>query len=99
MVDFNPGGAADLDEAVQLRYEADGSRLPFTPTLKTKLDGIATGATANASDAALRDRATHTGTQAASTISDFNAAADARVAIGAASRGVVIALAAGAFNL
>ncbi len=35
---------------------------------KTKLDGIATGATANATDAALRDRATHTGTQAAATI-------------------------------
>jgi hypothetical protein len=35
---------------------------------KTKLDGIATGATANATDAALRDRATHTGTQAWATI-------------------------------
>jgi hypothetical protein len=35
---------------------------------KTKLDGIATAATANATDASLRDRATHTGTQAAGTI-------------------------------
>ena len=35
---------------------------------KTKLDGIATAATANATDADLRDRATHTGTQDASTI-------------------------------
>ncbi len=35
---------------------------------KSKLDGIASGATANATDAALRDRATHTGTQAAATI-------------------------------
>jgi hypothetical protein len=35
---------------------------------KTKLDGIATGATANATDAQLRDRSTHTGTQAAGTI-------------------------------
>jgi len=34
----------------------------------TKLAGIATGATANSSDAALLDRANHTGTQAASTI-------------------------------
>lgn len=41
---------------------------------KTKLDGVATGATANATDAALRDRSTHTGTQLASTISDFNTA-------------------------
>ena len=35
---------------------------------KTKLDGIATGATANSSDATLLARANHTGTQAASTI-------------------------------
>jgi hypothetical protein len=40
----------------------------FTTAQETKLSGIATGATANATDAALRDRATHTGTQAASTI-------------------------------
>ena len=40
----------------------------FTGTLKTKLDGIASNATANATDAALRDRATHTGTQAVSTL-------------------------------
>jgi hypothetical protein len=41
---------------------------------KTKLDGITAGATANAPDAQLRDRSTHTGTQPASTISDFSAA-------------------------
>jgi hypothetical protein len=35
---------------------------------KTKLDGIATGATANSSDATLLSRANHTGTQAAGTI-------------------------------
>lgn len=46
---------------------------------KSKLDGVAAGATANASDAALRDRSTHTGTQAASTISDFSEAVDDRV--------------------
>ena len=39
-----------------------------------KLAGIATGATANATDAQLRDRSTHTGTQAASTISDSTTA-------------------------
>jgi hypothetical protein len=48
---------------------------------KTKLNGIATGATANATDAALRDRATHTGTQTAATISDFSEAVDDRVAV------------------
>ena len=44
----------------------------MTGSDKTKLDGIATGATANSSDATLLDRANHTGTQAASTISDFD---------------------------
>lgn len=47
---------------------------------KTKLDGVATGATANATDAALRDRATHTGAQPVATISDFAEAVDDRVA-------------------
>lgn len=41
---------------------------------KTKLDGVATGATANAADATLLARANHTGTQLAATISDFSAA-------------------------
>jgi hypothetical protein len=49
---------------------------------KTKLNGIATGATANSTDANLRDRSTHTGTQLASTISDFSAAALAVVLTG-----------------
>ena len=47
---------------------------------KTKLDGIASGATANSSDAVLLARANHTGTQTAATVSDFSAAADARIA-------------------
>lgn len=51
----------------------------YTATEKTKLAGIATGATANSSDATLLARANHTGTQAASTISDFDSAVDARV--------------------
>jgi hypothetical protein len=51
----------------------------LTAADKTKLDGIATGATANSTDAQLRDRSTHTGTQTASTISDFTTAADARI--------------------
>lgn len=45
---------------------------------KTKLDGIATGATANSADATLLARANHTGTQAAATISDFNASSRAQ---------------------
>ena len=53
----------------------------MTGTDKAKLDGIATGATANSSDATLLARANHTGTQTASTISDFSTAADARITL------------------
>lgn len=59
---------------------ADGSTAKqYTTAEKTKLAGIATGATANDTDANLKNRANHTGTQPASTISDFNSAADARI--------------------
>jgi hypothetical protein len=47
---------------------------------KTKLDGVATGATANATDAALRDRATHTGAQAISTVTGLQTALDGKAA-------------------
>ncbi|QDC38699.1 hypothetical protein [Sphingobium fuliginis] len=47
----------------------------MSSTDKTKLDGVATSATANATDAQLRDRSTHTGTQAASTITGLGAVA------------------------
>lgn len=50
----------------------------FTTAQETKLSGIATGATANSSDATLLARANHTGTQTASTISDFNSASRAQ---------------------
>lgn len=46
---------------------------------KTKLDGIATGATKNATDAQLRDRSTHTGTQAISTVNGLQTTLDAKV--------------------
>ncbi len=51
----------------------------FTTAQETKLAGIATGATVNSSDATLLSRANHTGTQTASTISDFSEAVDDRV--------------------
>lgn len=41
----------------------------LTSADKVKLDGIATGATVNSTDASLRDRATHTGTQPLSSLS------------------------------
>lgn len=52
----------------------------FTTAQESKLAGIASGATANSADATLLARANHTGTQAASTISDFSEAVDDRVA-------------------
>lgn len=63
----------------------DVSALVETPVAKimtaaerTKLAGIADAATANASDAALRDRATHTGTQAISTVTGLQTALDGK---------------------
>jgi len=47
---------------------------------KTKLDGMAVGATANATNAELRDRATHTGVQAISTITNLQTSLDAKAA-------------------
>lgn len=43
----------------------------MTAAQNTKLAGVATGATANSTDATLLDRANHTGTQSSGTISDF----------------------------
>lgn len=53
----------------------DATTASFTTSLKNKLDGIATGATANDTDANLKNRANHTGTQPLSTISDVTASA------------------------
>lgn len=49
----------------------------MSPSDRVKLDSVSSGATANASDASLRDRSTHTGTQLAATISDFTSAVSA----------------------
>src|SRR5690606_7272809 len=43
---------------------------------KTKLDGVATGATANSTDADLLNRTNHTGTQAISTVTDLQTTLD-----------------------
>ena len=72
--------AAGLSSAIGLDNKVDKvpgkglSSSDFTAAEKTKLAGVATDATKNATDAALRDRATHTGTQLAETISDLAAA-------------------------
>jgi hypothetical protein len=50
------------------------------PADKSKLDGIATGATANSTDAFLLSRANHTGSQAISTVAGLQTALDGKVA-------------------
>ena len=64
------------------------SSTDFTQTEKDKLSAVAPGATANSSDAALLNRANHTGAQALSTVTGLTAALDAKVAsslVGAAN--------------
>jgi hypothetical protein len=61
---------------------ASGSNAGFmTAADFTKLGGIASGATVNDTDANLRARASHTGTQAISTVTGLQAALDAKRAI------------------
>lgn len=62
---------------------------------KTKLDGVATGATANATDSQLRDRATHTGAQAISTVTGLQVALDAKAALGSTAGAALGTAAAG----
>lgn len=53
----------------------------MTGAQSTKLTGIAAGATANATDAQLRDRTTHTGSQIIGTVTGLQAALDAKAAL------------------
>jgi hypothetical protein len=67
-----------LDGEALTRAAADtalGNRL--TP-VESKLAGIASGATANSTDAQMRDRTTHTGAQAISTVTGLQTALDAK---------------------
>jgi hypothetical protein len=59
----------------------------FLATERTKLTGIATGATANSSDATLLARANHTGTQASSTITGLGTAAARNIFVGTTAPG------------
>lgn len=75
---YAPAGHVGSGGAAHANAVASGAAGFMTGADKAKLDGVASGATANATDAALRDRATHTGTQTASTISDFNSSSRAQ---------------------
>lgn len=67
----------------------------FTTAQETKLAGIATGATANSSDAFLLSRANHTGTQAIATVTGLQTALDGKEAVGVAAAAVSAHAAAG----
>lgn len=69
---------AALDAKQPLATVLTNTTASFTTADETKLDGIATGATANSSDATLLARANHTGTQAISTVSGLQTALDAK---------------------
>lgn len=68
---------ADMASGSLLGRDSAGTGAPevLTPAQARGLLNVADGATANASDAALRDRATHTGTQPASTVTGLAAVA------------------------
>ena len=91
----NPGFAVDMATQVELDAvaaakvdKAAGKGLStedYSTAEKNKLAGVATGATANATDVQLRDRATHTGAQAIGTVTGLQGALDGKEAAGAAT--------------
>lgn len=70
---------ADVDLKVDKVVGKGLSTEDFTTAEQTKLAGIEDGATANSTDADLRDRATHTGVQAISTVTGLQTALDSKV--------------------
>lgn len=76
-----------VDAAIVLDKTADSTgsagRLALTNAERTKLGGIAAGATVNSSDASLRDRTTHTGAQPVSTVTGLQALLDGKAAAAA----------------
>lgn len=74
------GLQAALDGKQTVSTVLTNTTASFTAALENKLAGIALGATANATDAQLRDRSTHTGAQAISTVTGLQAALDGKVA-------------------
>ena len=77
-------GASGSMTAAQIKtaYESNPDTNGYSDAEKAKLGAISAGATANATNAELRDRSTHTGSQTASTISDFAATVRATVLTG-----------------
>lgn len=65
------GSASPTAAEVKTLYESNANTNEFDDAEQTKLAGIAAGATANDTDSNLKNRANHTGTQLAATISDL----------------------------
>ena len=63
----------------------------FTSDDKTKLSGIAAGATANANDEDLRDRTTHTGAQSISTVEGLQDALNLKAEISVVGQAIAMA--------
>jgi hypothetical protein len=76
-------GASFAQTKIDLTRDVKGVLPPanggIAPADKAKLDGIATGATANSTDAQLRDRSTHTGDQPIDSVTGLQPALDAKV--------------------
>ena len=74
-IEGNLSDQTDLDAALNSKVDkVAGKQLStndYTTAEKNKLAGVEAGATKNDTDANLKNRANHTGTQTASTISDF----------------------------
>jgi hypothetical protein len=95
-IDGGGGGATNLDytasttNGIVTSSTGTDATIPLvstnaglmSPSDKTKLDGVATGATANSSDATLLNRANHTGNQAISTVTGLQTALDGKQATG-----------------
>jgi hypothetical protein len=67
-----------LGAVIKTAYEGEADTNAFTDAEQTKLAGVEAQATKNATDAELRDRATHTGAQAISTITGLQTALDGK---------------------
>jgi len=68
------GSASPSAADVKTLYESNANTNEYDDAEQTKLAGIAAGATANDTDSNLKNRANHTGTQLAATISDLSSA-------------------------
>jgi hypothetical protein len=81
------GGLITQGTGINVTYDDAGNALSvaltgvsFTQADKNKLDGIAAGATQNSTDAQLRARSSHTGTQAISTVAGLQDELDGKAA-------------------